>query len=190
MQTGSLPVWVTLVVAGVGFLGLIAAQLINAWREDRRLKSELTREQARWDREDHANWRVRRLDTYREFLDATAEWELAVLPYEHYTSLFTEDVDVPKFERTAEMSRRESECFSAAINAHKLLELVGSPEVQRGANSLMSALTYLHLHTPLGDVAGKIIRNWEHLPTASADDAARIRDELVDLMRSDLRLDK
>ncbi|WP_158882983.1 hypothetical protein [Amycolatopsis anabasis] len=51
MSSGQVPLWVPIVVAVFGFTGVIAAQLIAGWREDRRWRRELEREEVRWARE-------------------------------------------------------------------------------------------------------------------------------------------
>jgi hypothetical protein len=45
------PLWVTILVALVGFIGVLTAQFIAAWREDRRWRREQEREEVRWNRE-------------------------------------------------------------------------------------------------------------------------------------------
>lgn len=45
------PVWVPVVVAIVGLLGVLGAQLVAGWREDRRWRREQEREDVRWARE-------------------------------------------------------------------------------------------------------------------------------------------
>ncbi|MET9259617.1 hypothetical protein [Amycolatopsis sp. NPDC004079] len=51
MQSGQVSVWVPIVVGVLGLVGVIAGQLVNAWREDRRWHRELEREDVRWERE-------------------------------------------------------------------------------------------------------------------------------------------
>jgi hypothetical protein len=55
------PLWVTVLIAFVGFVGVLSAQFIAAWREDRRWRREQEREELRWRRE-----RQRELDN-RDF---------------------------------------------------------------------------------------------------------------------------
>jgi hypothetical protein len=64
MNTQQVSIWVPIAVGLIGVLGIIAGQLINAWREDRRWKRELTREELRWQREDAHYWRERKFTTY------------------------------------------------------------------------------------------------------------------------------
>lgn len=51
MQSGQVSVWVPIVVGVIGVVGVIAGQLVNAWREDRRWRREQEREDVRWARE-------------------------------------------------------------------------------------------------------------------------------------------
>ncbi|PKV90303.1 hypothetical protein ATK30_1047 [Amycolatopsis echigonensis] len=43
--------WVPIVVGMIGLVGVVAGQLVNAWREDRRWRREQEREDVRWARE-------------------------------------------------------------------------------------------------------------------------------------------
>nr|WP_042197122.1 hypothetical protein [Kibdelosporangium sp. MJ126-NF4]CEL22753.1 hypothetical protein [Kibdelosporangium sp. MJ126-NF4]CTQ89892.1 hypothetical protein [Kibdelosporangium sp. MJ126-NF4] len=45
------PLWVTIAVALVGFIGVLCAQFIAAWREDRRWRRDQEREDKKWHRE-------------------------------------------------------------------------------------------------------------------------------------------
>ncbi|MDI5979851.1 hypothetical protein [Amycolatopsis magusensis] len=51
MQSGQVSVWVPIVVGVIGLVGVIAGQLVSAWREDRRWRREQVREDMRWARE-------------------------------------------------------------------------------------------------------------------------------------------
>lgn len=46
MQSGQVSVWVPIIVGVIGLIGVIAGQLVNAWREDRRWKREREREES------------------------------------------------------------------------------------------------------------------------------------------------
>jgi len=75
-------VWVPIVVAMLGIMGVVAGQLINFRREDRRWERERQREDLRWERERQRDvdtqWRERRFDVYVELLAAFREWEGAL----------------------------------------------------------------------------------------------------------------
>lgn len=51
MSSSQVPLWVTLLIALLGLIGVLSAQLIAAWREDRRWRREQQREDHRWKRE-------------------------------------------------------------------------------------------------------------------------------------------
>ena len=51
MSSGQVPLWVPVVVALLGLAGVLGAQVIAGWREDRRWRRELEREELRWTRE-------------------------------------------------------------------------------------------------------------------------------------------
>ncbi|SFB45681.1 hypothetical protein SAMN05216266_11285 [Amycolatopsis marina] len=56
------PVWVPIVVAALGFVGVVTSQLIAGWREDRRWRREAEREDLRWRRERQRDWESRSFD--------------------------------------------------------------------------------------------------------------------------------
>jgi|SRR4051812_8788789 hypothetical protein len=51
MSSGQVPLWVPVVVALLGLAGVLGAQLVAGWREDRRWRRETEREELRWTRE-------------------------------------------------------------------------------------------------------------------------------------------
>jgi hypothetical protein len=84
MQSGQVSIWVPIIVGFIGLIGVIAGQLVNAWREDRRWRREQEREDLRWKREaerelaKHSHdsmidWRERRIKTYGEYLESLHE---------------------------------------------------------------------------------------------------------------------
>jgi hypothetical protein len=79
MPSGQVSVWVPIIVAVLGILGVVAGQLINLWREERRWEREKLREDLRWERERQrdidAHWREQRFGVHVELLAAFREWE-------------------------------------------------------------------------------------------------------------------
>lgn len=79
MPSGQVSVWVPIVVAVLGILGVVTGQLINLWREERRWERERSREDLRWERERRRDldtqWRERRFDVHVEVLAAFRDWE-------------------------------------------------------------------------------------------------------------------
>ncbi|RZQ65771.1 hypothetical protein [Amycolatopsis suaedae] len=51
MSGSQVPLWVPIVVGLLGLAGVIGAQLVAGWREDRRWRRETAREELRWQRE-------------------------------------------------------------------------------------------------------------------------------------------
>lgn len=80
MQSGQVSVWVPIVVGVIGLVGVIAGQLVNAWRERRREDTRWRREQAeksaQQKHDDMIHWRETRLRIYSEFL-----WEIAEIEH-------------------------------------------------------------------------------------------------------------
>ncbi|GLY67288.1 hypothetical protein [Amycolatopsis taiwanensis] len=80
MQQGQVSVWVPIIVGVIGLISVIAGQLINAWREDRRWKRDQEREEVRSRRQREADaakraheillhWADRKFALYSELLD-------------------------------------------------------------------------------------------------------------------------
>jgi hypothetical protein len=84
MQSGQVSIWAPIVVGIIGLIGVIAGQLVNAWREDRRWNREEKRDEVHWEREQAKDiarrvhesmidWRERRLAIYSDYLAAVLE---------------------------------------------------------------------------------------------------------------------
>ena len=78
MPSAQVSVWVPLVVALVGLLGVVATQVLTTRREDRRWRQEQERVEARWRREKTQEIAERQLErkieTYAAFLTAVEAW--------------------------------------------------------------------------------------------------------------------
>ncbi|MFC0105692.1 hypothetical protein [Kibdelosporangium aridum] len=86
MQQGQVSIWVPIIVGAIGFIGVVAGQLVNAWREDRRWKREQEREELRWKRQREADdvkyfhesgldWREKRIELYGDYLNSVRIFE-------------------------------------------------------------------------------------------------------------------
>ena len=150
MQAGQVSVWVPIVVALLGIIGVIAGQLINSWRESLRWKRELSREDLRWDREnarealrrDHerevariehsrdllVKWRENRLEVYSSFLDLMRRWadDLRQLTRKSATGRPGEFVGASK-ELVDRLWRYDTEAWELQAK----MELVASESVHR-----------------------------------------------------------
>jgi hypothetical protein len=67
VQSGQVSIWVTVGVAILGIAGVVIGQLINAWREERRLDRDVQREHAQ-------HWLTQRLDSYVDLVVALHDW--------------------------------------------------------------------------------------------------------------------
>lgn len=79
MPTGQVSVWVPIVVGLIGVAGVVAGQLINAWREHRHEEIRWAREKQRDAHQDQLVWRDKRLKLAVDLLITMNIWrELAV----------------------------------------------------------------------------------------------------------------
>lgn len=83
-MSSQVPLWVTIAVALVGFSGVLCAQLIAAWREDRRWRREQEREELRWNRErtrelENRDYENRR-DAYAKVVSALEAFDWMIFP--------------------------------------------------------------------------------------------------------------
>lgn len=72
--------WVPLVVALVGLGGVLGAQLVGGWREDRRWQREVQREELRWQREQAERRHTGREDAYGRVIGALEAWQWVLHP--------------------------------------------------------------------------------------------------------------
>lgn len=140
MQGGQVPLWVTLMVAVLGILGVVAGQLINAHREDKRWLREQAREDLRWERErqvraeDRAHetelyWRDRRLHVYAAFLASIS----TVRAEMRYAS----DLLRENGELTQSRHQRLVELVATARDLYAPMGVVGPPEIRAEATGLI-----------------------------------------------------
>jgi hypothetical protein len=84
MPSGSVPLWVPIVVGLLGFCGVLGAQLIAGWREDRRWQREVSRENLRWQRERERQHEERRYAgrelAYGKMIGLLEEWQWVLHP--------------------------------------------------------------------------------------------------------------
>lgn len=84
MSSTQVPLWVPVVVAVVGFVGVLGAQLISAWRDDRRWAREQERADLLWQRErrrevDNRDYEGRKL-AYAQVVAAVEGFDWLVYP--------------------------------------------------------------------------------------------------------------
>lgn len=136
MPSGQISVWVPIVVAVLGIVGVIAGQLINSRREDRRWTREKERDDRRWQRERDLqvklHWREERLGRYAEFVDAISKLALKVQIVIAWA--MREGRKAPDSETILSHARGEA---NAALSA---LRIIGSPAVQQQAAKVIDKL--------------------------------------------------
>jgi type II secretory pathway pseudopilin PulG len=152
MQSAQVPVWVPIVVAIIGILGVIAGQVFSSWRDDRRWSREVHREDARALREiesaqlarDHdlrIRWIDQRLDAYAACLSAYKEW-LDILR-EELARLRTADGE-------DDLGRRSRACHDAVVLAVDRVHLIGSSEA---INACISTYSKFHRYSNRVNIA-------------------------------------
>ncbi|MCP3800332.1 hypothetical protein NLX83_13795 [Allokutzneria sp. A3M-2-11 16] len=129
------PTWLTLVVAILGILGVVAGQLVNSWRESRRWKREQEREDLRWSREAEKasrereydlrkHWSEKRLDAYGDLLAVLDTWEGLAYTFKVGSRA---EVYIKKFEDAEPVME---ECSKRSGELAQRVGLLGSEEIQ------------------------------------------------------------
>jgi hypothetical protein len=179
VSSSQVPLWVTLLIALLGLVGVLSAQVIAAWREDRRWRREQEREDHRWQRE-----RQRELDN-RDYDGRQTAYAQVIAAIEAFDFLFYP-------------------AMSAIRNGRDVTdEIVG--DLRRAREELRQCLGPINLYAPqrfnellraaalprsrlATDVAGGINRDREHVEMLWAKGQAGYRTMRVH-MREDLGLD-
>ena len=178
MGSGQVSIWVTVTVAVLGIVGVIAGQLVNAWREDRRWRRELQREDLRFDREtsreqkrtelEHTHqWRDERLAAYSEFLGAFDRYGQAL-----QRVLFRLWTDQPVSDELEEEVAAARQGISEPMAR---VHLVASDATHHECFMALSHLTHLKVSIDQGawEEDGAIHPNGTHIRVVMATRAAR-----------------
>ncbi|RSN36819.1 hypothetical protein DMC61_01665 [Amycolatopsis sp. WAC 04169] len=147
MPSGQVSVWVPIVVGIIGLVGVVAGQLINSRREDRRWQREAAREELRHQRErdrvaaDRAHaialhWSQERKDTYTGLLKESDEYLGTLLKY--VEALERKE---PTDEFEAYMSQRRQ----AAASCRASVDILASPRIRAVTDDLMRATLGAHI---------------------------------------------
>jgi hypothetical protein len=172
-MSGQVSVWVPLVVALLGVLGVIGGQVINAWREDRRWKREQQREELRWQRQkltenaklsvEHANqWREMKVRIYGDLINALKK-QLIVLRAASFLVGRANDADSSEGSEKAALSEAAlrqldkqfvdtGEELSRSIEEANLVGSGALMEVLREASELQSEYSMAKFFYAPGDV--------------------------------------
>ncbi|WP_170223246.1 hypothetical protein [Nonomuraea turkmeniaca] len=166
MASGQVSIWVPVVVAVLGIIGVIAGQFVSAWREDRRWRRELAREDLRWEREQQrecqsreseaaVHWRNERLRLYSGFVAVVRDW-VRLLRQASY------DYE-PKKDISPETLSRLRELETEAMKLWSEIGLIGSEAVDEACADFVlicrGALTTLEAHVR-GEGPPAIHRQW------------------------------
>ena len=85
--TTQVSVWVPIVVGVLGLAGVLSAQLIAGWRDDRRWKREQRHDEERWRRERELEHERRgyagRQDAYARLIGLLETWSWVLYPAQH-----------------------------------------------------------------------------------------------------------
>lgn len=152
VKSGQVSVWVPIVVAILGIIGVLIGQSFNARRDDRRWNREIDREDDRVRREletariarDHElriRWIDQRLDAYTECLSAYKEW-LDILQ-EELTRLRAARGD-------DELGIRSRACHAAVVASVDRVHIIGSGDA---ISACLSAYAKFHQFSHRVDIA-------------------------------------
>lgn len=122
------PLWVPILIAGLGLLATIAGVLITQLRSDRREQHNWTREREReherWEREDSGRTFEHRREAYSQFYESLRE--MAFVAYNHGMGL-------------NESEELENDWQLSTFRRLQHLQLYGSKRVYEAANTAYSA---------------------------------------------------
>jgi hypothetical protein len=144
MSSNQVPLWIPIVVALVGLVGVLAAQVIASRREDKRWDREVHREDQRWAREQESRAEARSDKRRQELADAIAAFASSA------TSLRRAEFDrgkkrinqAPEMER--ELSRQETCRLRAEAESKAHLVILLSDQ-QRDRDLVAYANLVIHL---------------------------------------------
>lgn len=154
MSSGEVSVWVPIFVGVIGVVGVVAGQLINAWRERHNEEIRWAREQQRDARQDQLVWRDKRLTIAVDFLITLNVWrELAVdmwqegQPTEPTSSQFHESqirmsdqLAEIKLVGTERMRTAATDAVDVLLATHATAKEVGLTEASRRLSATIRTL--------------------------------------------------
>ncbi len=184
-MSGQVSVWVPLVVALLGVVGIVAGQLVNAWREDRRWKREQQREELRWQRSkttenaklrlEHAEqWREMKIRIYGDLLRLLQDVSSTFMTLDGLRSSI--EGDPRDDELFHEQAERAWEMYQELARVANEVEIVASEGVVKALRSVSSNKALVREHVLFGSPA---ISTW-----VKELNAARVH--IVPLIRSEL----
>ncbi len=145
-MAGDVAAWVPVAVAGLGFAGVLGAQIIGSWREDRRWRRDRSRHEG--DRRYQA-----RQEAYALLLGAIEYWDTTAHPvWKALAAGATPSHD------DLEKLRQAADAATKALG----LAVLVSPEKTRGLirEALVPRLEYTELLVPGEATEEELDRNW------------------------------
>jgi hypothetical protein len=171
------PLWVPIVVGVLGFIGVISAQVIAGWREDRRWRREQEREELRWRREREREHESRSYDSraagYAEVIGAVEAFDSVLFQARRAAGL-----DAALVEADAALDEELRAVFRAARNALGAVNLHAPERVRVMLREVM--LPRFRLATHLLDGTGEQARRslWDDGQLAYRRIRAAMREDL------------
>lgn len=169
-------VWVPIVVGLLGLAGVLGAQLIAGWRDDRRWKRELDREESRWQRERTAEHEQRsyagRQDAYAKLIGLLETWSWALYPAQHR-------VLAENGELTEEMRAELREMRTLAREALGPVNLYAPTEIRNLMQPAVLSKAELTAALLAGDAeADRVAQLWDETKTSYLTLRAALRRDL------------
>jgi hypothetical protein len=182
MPSAQVSVWVPLVVALVGLGGVLGAQLVAGWREDRRWQREVQREELRWQREVRREQERRRHDgredAYARAIGALEAWQWVMYPVKERVLK----------ERGVMTDQQRQRLAAMSDTAHELLGPMNLHAPERVRNLMRDAvLSKSDLTADLLALTGPLDGSGDPGDSGDPEAAAARRRELTDLYRRSLR---
>jgi hypothetical protein len=156
MQSVQVSVWIPILVAVLGIVGVILGQAVNAWRENKKLAIEGEREKIRLEHDDRKDMRTERLKAYSDFLSTWKEWMTSIESLQHIGE-HDEGDGVVRVD-WAEARELLLSSNSRLSDAWARIELLGSGDVvrvARRAREIGAVLyeKYVHIRRHVGDLS-------------------------------------
>lgn len=148
VPSGQVPVWVPIAVGLIGLAGVLGAQVIAAWREDKRWQREKYREDLRWQRDRDKDQQQREHDIalqlntqqlacYSQFALSVTGWNAdLVRAAEALRSTGAVQVEL------SSRLRERAETTEASLAT---MEILGSDTARQAGRDVVDALGRLHL---------------------------------------------
>lgn len=112
-MSSQVPLWVTIAVAFVGFAGVLSAQFIAAWREDRRWRRDQAREDKKWSRERDKEIENRdyegRKNAYGQIIADVEAYDWLVYPVVAAVRRMADNPQILRDDQKAEVSKAREE---------------------------------------------------------------------------------